>query len=266
MTSFNSITNRCDFYSIFASIQYGELIPDSTWRDFVTVNQFLIENDFSSLSQESLQKILENTVNIAKREIRGQYTTPEILADILARISIRNLVEDVFDPCCGTGTIVKAAKNYKMERLNAKTAIDTIWAEDKDSYPLQIAQLALSDINNFNIPLKIFKKNIFDLEKSTNIDIVAPTDGRILHFFLPEFGTIISNLPFIAFENILSEDEIKINEINSRLEGYGVHIDSRSDIYIPIIFALHKHLKPNGTLGVIVSNSWLATKAESTCM
>lgn len=258
---FNYITNRCDFYSIFASIQYGELIPDSTWRDFVTVNQFLIENDFSSLSQESLQKILENTVNIAKREIRGQYTTPEILADILARISIRNLVEDVFDPCCGTGTIVKAAKNYKMERLNAKTAIDTIWAEDKDSYPLQIAQLALSDINNFNIPLKIFKKNIFDLEKSTNIDIVAPTDGRILHFFLPEFGTIISNLPFIAFENILSEDEIKINEINSRLEGYGVHIDSRSDIYIPIIFALHKHLKPNGTLGVIVSNSWLATKA-----
>ena len=82
--------------------------------------------------------------------------------------------------------------------------------------------------------MKIFKKNIFDLEKSTNIDIVAPTDGRILHFFLPEFGTIISNLPFIAFENILSEDEIKINEINSRLEGYGVHIDSRSDIYIPI--------------------------------
>lgn len=258
---FNSITNRCDFYNIFASIQYGELMPVSTWSDFVTVNQFLIENDFSSLSQESLQKILENTVNIAKREIRGQYTTPEILADILTRISIRNLVEDVFDPCCGTGTIVKAAKNYKMERLNAKTAIDTIWAEDKDSYPLQIAQLALSDTNNFNIPLKIFKKNIFYLEKSTNIDIVDPLDGRMLHFPLPEFGTIISNLPFIAFENILPEDEIKINEINRWLERYDAHIDLRSDIYIPIIFALHKHLKPNGILGVILSNSWLATKA-----
>lgn len=258
---FNTITNRCDFYNIFASIQYGELMPDSTWSDFVAVNQFLIENGFSSLSQESLQLILENTVNIAKREIRGQYTTPEILADILARISIRNLVEDVFDPCCGTGTIVKAAKNYKMERLDVRAAINTIWAADKDSYPLQIAQLALSDANNFNIPLKIFKKDIFNLEKASNIDIVDPTGGRMLHFPLPEFETIISNLPFIAFENILPEDEIKINEINSRLEGYGVHIDSRSDIYIPIIFALHKHLKPNGTLGVIVSNSWLATKA-----
>lgn len=258
---FNAITNRCDFYNIFASIQYGELMPYSTWSDFVTVNQFLIENDFSSLSQESLQQILENTVNIAKREIRGQYTTPEILADILARISIRNLLEDVFDPCCGTGTIVKAAKNYKLERLDAKSAIDTIWAEDKDSYPLQIAQLALSDINNFNIPLKIFKKNIFDLEKSTNIEIVDPIDGRVLHFPLPEFGAIISNLPFIAFENILPEDEIKIAEINNWLERYDAHIDLRSDIYIPIIFALHKHLKPNGILGVILSNSWLATKA-----
>lgn len=258
---FNSITNRCDFYNIFASIQYGELMPVSTWSDFVTVNQFLIENDFSSLSQESLQLILENTVSVAKREIRGQYTTPEILADILARISIRNLVEDVFDPCCGTGTIVKAAKNYKIERLDARRAIDTIWAEDKDSYPLQIAQLALSDTNNFNIPLKIFKKNIFYLEQSTNIDIVDPIDGRMLHFPLPEFGAIISNLPFIAFENILPEDEIKINEINSWLESYDAHIDLRSDIYIPIIFALHKHLKPNGVLGVILSNSWLATKA-----
>ena len=125
---FNAITNKCDFYNIFASIQYGELMPVSTWSDFVAINQFLIENDFSSLSQESLQLILENTVNIAKREIRGQYTTPEILADILAHISIRNLIEDVFDPCCGTGTIVKAAKNYKIERLDARRAIDSIWA------------------------------------------------------------------------------------------------------------------------------------------
>ena len=258
---FNAITNKCDFYNIFASIQYGELMPVSTWSDFVAINQFLIENDFSSLSQESLQLILENTVNIAKREIRGQYTTPEILADILAHISIRNLIEDVFDPCCGTGTIVKAAKNYKIERLDARRAIDSIWAEDKDSYPLQIAQLALSDTNNFNIPLKIFQNDIFNLEKSTSIDIVDPTDGRTLNFTLPEFGTIISNLPFIAFENIPSEDEIKINEINSWLERYEAHIDLRSDIYIPIIFALHKHLKSNGILGVIVSNSWLATKA-----
>lgn len=258
---FNTITKKCDFYNIFASIQYGELMPPNTWSDFITVNQFLIENDFSSLSQENLQQILENSVNIAKREIRGQYTTPEILADILVRISIRNLTEDVFDPCCGTGTIIKAAKNYKAESLETRKAVDTVWAEDKDSYPLQIAQLALSDINNFNIPLKIFKKDIFDLEKSNEVEIVNPADGNLLHFALPEFGTIVSNLPFIAFENILAEDEIKIAEINNWLERYDAHIDLRSDIYIPIIFALHKHLKSNGVLGVVISNSWLATKA-----
>ena len=78
-----------------------------------------------------------------------------------------------------------------MERLDVRAAINTIWAADKDSYPLQIAQLALSDANNFNIPLKIFKKDIFNLEKASNIDIVDPTGGRMLHFPLPEFERII---------------------------------------------------------------------------
>lgn len=107
---FSAITQRCDFYNIFAGIQYGNLIPNNTWNDFIAINQFFIENNIGDLSQESLQQILEKTVNVAKREIRGQYTTPETLADILVRISMRNLVDDAFDPCCGTGTIIKAAK------------------------------------------------------------------------------------------------------------------------------------------------------------
>lgn len=126
---------------------------------------------------------------------------------------------------------------------------------------MQIAQLALSDTNNFNIPLKMFKRDVFNLTEGADIEIVNPTDGNILHFSLPKFGTIVSNLPFIAFENIDPDDEAKIAEINAWLENYDARIDSRSDIYIPIIFALYKHLKPNGILGVILSNSWLATKA-----
>lgn len=258
---FRTITQRCDFYNIFASIQYGDLMPANTWNDFIAINQFFIENNIGDLAQESLQQILEKTVNVAKREIRGQYTTPESLADILVRISMRNLVDDAFDPCCGTGTIIKAAKKYKAERLSARQAVETIWAEDKDSYPLQIAQLALSDTNNFNIPLRMFKKDVFNLTENADIEIVNPTDGNTLHFTLPKFGTIVSNLPFIAFENIDSEDEIKIAEINTWLENFDARIDLRSDIYIPIIFALYKHLKSNGILGVILSNSWLATKA-----
>ena len=258
---FDRITGTCDFYSIFANIRYDELLPECSWLDICNINRFLVENSISDFSHESMQKILENTVNVGKREVRGQYTTPATLADILVKITLRNLREQFFDPCCGSGTIVKAAKSYKKTALNPIESIDTVWAEDKDSYPLQIAQLALSDIDNIAIPTKLFQKDIFDLLENEQIDIVNPMDGTMLHYSLPQFGAIASNLPFIAFENIEPAEQAKINNITNTIARYGCNLDGRSDIYIPIIFGLHKHLKPNGILGVILSNSWLATKA-----
>lgn len=258
---FERITTACDFYNIFAKSHYDEYIPVVTWLDICAVNRFLIENNIGELSQESIQQILEHTVNINKREICGQYTTPEVLADILVKLTIRNLRDDFFDPCCGSGTIVKAAKNYKRTSLSTRESIESVWAEDKDSYPIQIAQLALSEIDGFTIPSRLFKMDVFQLQPETTIHITNPIDGSILNFNIPKFGAIASNLPFIAFEHIDDTDLDKISEINEELELNGLAVDGRSDIYIPIIFALHKHLKTGGRLGVILSNSWLATKA-----
>lgn len=260
-TIFDKITSACDFYNIFTKIQFDEYIPDTTWFDICAVNSFLIENNIGTLSQESIQQILENTVNISKREICGQYTTPETLADILVKLTIRNLKDDFLDPCCGTGTIVKAAKNYKRTVLSVRDSIETVWAADKDSYPIQIAQLALSEIDGFAIPSRLFQKDIFQLQPNETISITNPIDGSLLNFKIPQFGTIVSNLPFIPFENIDDIDLSKIGELRTELKHNELVIDGRSDIYIPIVFALHKHLKADGRLGVIVSNSWLATKA-----
>lgn len=260
-TIFERITTACDFYNIFAKAHFDECIPDGTWSDICAVNKFLIENNIGELSQESIQQILEHTVNINKREICGQYTTPEVLADILVKLTIRNLRDNFFDPCCGSGTIVKAARNYKRTVLSTRESIESVWAEDKDSYPIQIAQLALSEVDGFTIPSRLFKMDVLQLQPDTIIDITNPVDGSILSFNIPKFGAIASNLPFIAFEHIDDFDLDKIREINEELALNGFTVDGRSDIYIPIIFALHKHLKDNGRLGVILSNSWLSTKA-----
>lgn len=258
---FTRITEACDFYSIFSKYTYDEYLPDESWADICAINRFLIENSISNFPHECTQKILEKTISVGRREVRGQYTTPETLADILVQLTIRNLRDPFFDPCCGSGTIVRAARIYKRTALSAKDSVETVWAEDKDSYPLQIAQLALSDTENIAIPTKLFQKDIFDLAENEQINIVDPANGTLLQYKLPLFGAIASNLPFVAFENI-EEDAIgKINELNNLVAPFGYKIDGRSDIYMPIILSLHKHLKPNGMLGVILSNSWLATKA-----
>jgi type I restriction-modification system DNA methylase subunit len=260
-TVFERITAGCDFYNIFKTWRYDDIMPDIAWDDIVVINEFLKENEVAGLSQEALQDILEKSVNVGKREIRGQFTTPVILSDILARITLRNLRGEFFDPCCGTGTIAKAAKDYKKERLSASEAISTVWAEDRDAFAIQIAQLGISDIEGINIPVRIFQKSIFDLRGGEVINLVDPASGSMVNFTLPQFDAIASNLPFIAFENIRNEEKVAIESIFNEVGNNASTLDGRSDIYVPIVFALWKHLKVNAYLGIITSNSWLATKA-----
>lgn len=112
------IVEQGDFYSVFKSLEFNEVIPEDTWIDIVDYNQFLIENNIEQIDQEALQDILEKTVNTAKREIRGQYVTPYCLADILCQITVRDWNKECADLCAGTGTIAKAIINNKSKRIN----------------------------------------------------------------------------------------------------------------------------------------------------
>jgi methylase of polypeptide subunit release factors len=258
---FERITAGCDFYNIFKPWRFDDILSDSAWSDIVAINEFLKENKVAGLSHESLQDILEKSVGVGKREISGQFTTPPILADILARITLRDLKGQFFDPCCGTGTIVKAAKDYKKERISASEAISTVWAEDKDAFATQLAQFAISDIEGIYIPTRLFQNNVFDLQTGATINLVDPSNGSTIELTVPQFDAIASNLPFVAFENIRNEEKSAIEQIFSEVSDNAVGLDGRGDIYVPIVFALWKHLKEGAYLGIITSNSWLGTKA-----
>ena len=81
------IIDEGDFYNIFKKVDFNELVPEDTWIDIVDFNQFLVDNNIDKIDQSVLQELLEKTVNVSKREIRGQYATPTILADFLSRIT-----------------------------------------------------------------------------------------------------------------------------------------------------------------------------------
>ena len=110
---FSEITSKCDFYNVFASIDLNELLPNKTWESLVDLSLFLKENGIKSINQSMLQNILEKCVNVTRRELNGQFTTPKTLARILASITIHNWTEDCADPCCGTGTIPHEIINLK---------------------------------------------------------------------------------------------------------------------------------------------------------
>ncbi len=251
-----------DFYNVFKKLEFNEVIPEDTWIDIVDYNQFLIENKIERIDQKVLQEILERTVNTAKREIRGQYTTPYCLADLLCQMAVSNWNDECADLCAGTGTIARAVIKNKMKRIhNPETAFQTTWIADKYAYPLQIANIAVTSIEALNIPLNIFQTDVFAVNSGDKIEIKSPIDGSGIGKELPAFGAIISNLPFVEYNKIAVDEVDYIARYKQEIKGKtGINFTSgKTDLYNFIPFKLYELLKENGRLGIVLSNSWLGT-------
>lgn len=257
---FQEITEESDFYTIFQKQKYDELIPDDVWKTILDFNTFLIDK---LLTHQVLQNLLEQTVDRYKREIIGQFTTPEKLAKLLVKMTVKNLNSPILDPCCGTGTIPKQVRSYMQSLDISESNIhNNIWASDKMNMALQITNLALTSTESMNHINKTFQKNIFDLNSEQKITFTSPSDGSQLNLQVPRYTNILSNLPFIPFEIIDESDKEKISSIRLKIKDDSegkIQLSKKSDYYYYIIIYLHSLLDDSGRIGLILSNSWLAT-------
>lgn len=172
-------------------------------------------------------------------------------------MTIKNKASRVIDPCCGTGTIAKAAYDIKITSgIDSKDAISQVWAGDKFRYPLQFAMLALTSPENMGRQINIYKSDVFNLLPETEISIHDANSNNILSIECGKYDSIISNLPFVQQENLLELNSTAvefINKTNSIFNG-------RSDLYAYISLKLDDILSKQGRIGIIVSNSWLGTE------
>ncbi len=256
------IVEEGDFYNVFQKVDYNELLPEDTWIDLVDYNQFLISNKIEQVDQTVLQDLLEKTVHTAKREIRGQYATPYVLADLLCQMTVHDWNEDCGDFCAGTGTIAKALIWNKAKRLpNPEQCFQTTWISDKYAYPLQIANIAVTNIEALKIPLNLFQSDAFAIAVGNRIQMKSPVDGSNIEKEIPAFGAIVSNLPFVAYNNIAADETEYLRQWRQRIkENTGIEFTlGKTDLYNYLPFKLYELLKEKGKLGIILSNSWLGT-------
>ena len=255
---FQEITEKSDFYNIFGTIPYNECISQKTWASFVELSLFLKHSPINDISQRILQQVLEDSIRVSKRLVNGQYPTPPVLAEILSRMTIHNILGECFDGCCGTGTIPSFIINYKKDQIGASKAMATTWASDKFKLPLQIANLAMTSYDTINMPCRIFQQDILKLNPRDEVEIVNPQTGKKENYTLPEFDFIVSNLPFVKASEIPAEDAPIVDAIKR-----ANHLSGRADYSYYIALHLKDLVKEGGYVGIILSNSFLGTEAGS---
>lgn len=261
---FNAISKSCDFWNIFQS-QLGETyLTTDAWSEIVQLNILLNNIELSSIGHELLQDLLESVVYASKRKVAGQYSTPMLLARLLVSLTMQNRELILHDPCCGTGTIPKAAYDIKKEvGITAQSALEQILASDKVAFPLQMATLAISEPINMGEIVQIFKEDCTLINVGNIINLHDPYTGALIEKKYDGVDYVTSNLPFIQQEDLkILNPNIKenTNRMIQELTGENIKLSAKSDLYAYLPFYIWNFLNENGRLGIIISNSWLATE------
>jgi type I restriction-modification system DNA methylase subunit len=257
-----SISEHCNFWNIFSDNLAIEFISDSAWKQIIQLNQFLSSINIGGIEIEILHNLLQSSIVSAKRKVAGQFATPKKLAGLLVRLTIEDKKGIVIDPCCGTGTIINQAYLLKEEyEFNQDEIINSIWASDKHSFPIQLSTLTLAKPKNIGKVLNIFRSDVIDLEAGENIIFKDPNNGNDIIKQLPTIDYVVSNLPFVKSKEIqvLNPNIKKINNFIHEQAETATTLSGKSDIFAYIPFYLHKLLSANGKIGLILSNAWLGT-------
>jgi len=257
---FRILSEQCNFWTIFSDNVGLSSISNIAWSQLKQLNMLLGDLRIGEIDQAQLSSILEATVEVARRKLRGQYPTPAPLAQLLARLCIQNQIDDRFiDPCCGSGTIARAALEIKLAAGVAPEAVAaSVYASDQDAQALQIATFGLAKPALMHQAVKIFRQDAFGLEPETDVEFRNPTDGTLFSEKLGQFNAIASNLPFVAQAGRKQYGNA-IEGVNEALGDELGKLPGKSDIAAYLPFAFHPMLTEGGRLGIVITNAWLGT-------
>ena len=256
--SLNSVVMTTDFFTIFHVDEYEVILPVEVIANLNEFNLYLANCDFSEVGAIFTSKILENIVDTTKRELMGLYTTPQGLARYLVEVTLEDSEGDFADFTVGSGTIAKFLIEKISEYKGIEYAHDHVWVSDKYSYPLQVANLAITSKESMNFKNIVFQSDAIDINCGDEIYIVNPLTGKKEKLIIPKFNCIVSNLPFISSNNRINENKNLLRFTKQ------YNIDNRADLY-QILILKYKELlmdNANSKVGVIISNSWFKTQKE----
>jgi len=257
---FERLSQACNFWTIFSGNIGLAVMPERAWDQMRQLNKLLTDLRIGAIAQSQLSGILEATVEVAVRKLRGQYPTPPTLASLLVQLCVNNIEDDrVLDPCCGSGTIPRIALEQKLAAgIAPEQASASVFAGDQDQQAIQIATFAMAKPDLMNIPLRLFQQDAFFLKPDTALQFRHPVTGQTFTEQAGQFNAITSNLPFVAQEGRTQYGNA-IAQVTASFDKKAGSLPGNADVAAYLPFALHPLLAEGGKLGIIITNAWLST-------
>ena len=260
LATFDQITQDCNFWTVFCDAMALRVVPPEAWRQLCEFNRLLGDLRVGAVAQAQLSTVLETSAAISDRKVRGQYTTPAPLAKLLVKLCLDDLNDRILDPCCGSGTIVRAALDMKLHGgVDPAAAASQLCGNDLDKPAVQLATFSLTSPLLMRQPLRLFDLDAFTLDPDLDMSFRDPNDGTEHTEKLGRFRAVASNLPFVAQEGRETYGNA-IQGVNNWLNDRGGEkLSGKSDVAAYLPFALYDLIEPGGRLGIIITNSWLGT-------
>jgi type I restriction enzyme M protein len=251
--------------------------PPTGTEALISLLDDLNRYNFSYMPQDVIGSVFEKLIPPEERHALGQYFTREDLADLITAFCVRSKTDKVLDPTCGTGTFLLRAYDRirnSGEKKHSKL-LSQLWGIDIAHFPAELATINLyrQNIEDYaNFP-RVLAKDFFEVRTGDKFKFPPPKPSTGSDFMIeeevPVFDGIVGNFPYIRQEliekrfpdykdtlsNILKQDwKADYGEL---FNNGDLKLSGQADIYAYLFFHAAKHLKEEGRMGIITSNSWL---------
>lgn len=253
-----------DLDHVLGSSELMTALDNATWDDLLEFNTFLASIAIQDVAPDLLHDILDRSVEAFRRKVAGQFATHPGLAQLLARLVLRNKADwSLLDPFCGTGTIARASLDVRAEYdVPIDAGLEKTWLTDKFPYPLQLALMSLASRLTAGTHLNAYCCDILDMKPGARPSPRDPFTFTPDVPTVPVFDCVASNLPFVRHEDLDDANPTLREEFEERFGvPSAIALSGRSDLYAYLPFFLWDLVRPDGVVGLILSNSWLGTSS-----
>lgn len=176
-------------------------------------------------------------------KLRGGYYTPPEIARFLAEWAIRSAQDDVLEPSCGDGAILKAAAT-RLASLSGRrrTRLGTLTGIELHSREAAKAEERASSICPEGSEFKILRGDFFS--HALKWGLAEPLFSTQV-----SFDAVVGNPPFIRYQHFPEEQRSRAFHI---MHQFGLNPNKLTNAWVPFLVASTVLLKEGGRLGMVI--------------